>query len=131
MMMIIMLVMEEEFLLINNTGLSHTGYLIASFYGKLMPDQVYSSNALVELVKDGAPSIAASRSISYDTVSSPSTSEACGGSSLNTFISLCHASVSDCPMSCKSAWVTLAFLISVRGLCSKFSNFYDNICAQD
>jgi hypothetical protein len=50
-----MMVIEEEFILINSTGVSHTGCLIASFYGTLMPDQVYSSSALVKLVKDEAP----------------------------------------------------------------------------
>jgi hypothetical protein len=38
-------VIEDEFPLINNTGVSPTGCLIAPFYDKLTPDQVYSSSA--------------------------------------------------------------------------------------
>jgi hypothetical protein len=40
-------VIEDEFLLINNTGVWPTGYLIAPSYGKLTPDQVYSSSTPV------------------------------------------------------------------------------------
>jgi hypothetical protein len=38
-------VSEEDFPLINNTGVWPSGWLIAPFYGKLTSDQVYSSSA--------------------------------------------------------------------------------------
>jgi hypothetical protein len=41
------LVLEDEFPLINNTGVWPTGCLIAPFSGKLTPDWVYSHNTPV------------------------------------------------------------------------------------
>ena len=41
------LVLEDEFPLINNTGVWPTGCLIAPFYGKLKPDQMYSPSTPV------------------------------------------------------------------------------------
>jgi hypothetical protein len=38
-------VIEEDFPLINNTGVWPSGCIIAHFYGKLTSDQVYSSSA--------------------------------------------------------------------------------------
>jgi hypothetical protein len=50
------LVHEEDFPLINNTGVWPNGCLIAPFYGKLTSDQVYSFSAPLMLVPAGAPS---------------------------------------------------------------------------
>jgi hypothetical protein len=40
-------VLEDEFPLINNTGVWPTGCLIAPFYGRLTPDQVYAPSTPV------------------------------------------------------------------------------------
>jgi hypothetical protein len=40
-------VLEDEFPLINNTGVWPAGCLIAPFYGKLTPDMIYSPSAPV------------------------------------------------------------------------------------
>jgi hypothetical protein len=34
--------MEDEFSLINNTGVWPSGFLIAPYYGKLTPDQIFT-----------------------------------------------------------------------------------------
>jgi hypothetical protein len=50
-------VFEEDFPLTNNTGVWPTGFLIAPFYGKLTPDQVFSSSTHVNgqpVTPDGA-----------------------------------------------------------------------------
>jgi hypothetical protein len=47
---------EEDFPLINNTGVWPNEYLIAPFYGKLTSDQVYSSSAPLTSVTAVAPS---------------------------------------------------------------------------
>jgi hypothetical protein len=36
-------VVEDDFHLINNTGVWPSGYLIAPYYGRLNPDQIYSA----------------------------------------------------------------------------------------
>jgi hypothetical protein len=49
-------VIEEDFPLINNTGVRPSGCLIAPFYGKLTTDQVYSSSAPLTSVPAVVPS---------------------------------------------------------------------------
>ncbi|KDR12811.1 hypothetical protein L798_13273 [Zootermopsis nevadensis] len=50
------LVNEEDFPLVNNTGVWPNGCLIAPFYGKLTPDQVYSPDAPLTSVPTTADS---------------------------------------------------------------------------
>jgi hypothetical protein len=91
---------------------------------------------LLNLLKNWVPSTAASRSIKCNAISPPSTSEAHGWSSLNSFILLCQASVflqiqivPPCELKCFGK--IDVFFMSVRGLCSKCSNFYYSGCARD
>jgi hypothetical protein len=54
------LVLEDEFLLINNSDVWSSGCCIAHFYGKLKTDQLCSFSTDVKLIKDGAESAVAS-----------------------------------------------------------------------
>jgi hypothetical protein len=49
------LVNEDDFPLDNSTGVWPNGCLLAPFYGKLTPDQMYSSSTPVKITKVGAP----------------------------------------------------------------------------
>jgi hypothetical protein len=62
-------VLEYEIPPINNTGVWPTGWFISSFYDKLTPDHLYSSSTPIKLIENWAPSVAASRSISSNTLS--------------------------------------------------------------
>jgi hypothetical protein len=67
---------EEDFPLINNTGVWPNGCLIAPFYGKLTSDQVYSSSA--PLISE--PAVAPSDVAMSPATKLTSTSEELGGS---------------------------------------------------
>jgi hypothetical protein len=77
-------VLGNDFPLINNTGVWRTGCLTAPFYGKLTPDQVYSSSTPLKLIEDGASSVAACRPINSNTLSLAGTHETRAGSGLNS-----------------------------------------------
>jgi hypothetical protein len=63
-------VIEDDFPLINNTGVWPTGCLIAPFYGRLTPDQVYSPSTPV--IGDPSPSHPPNRASGGSPVSSRS-----------------------------------------------------------
>jgi hypothetical protein len=53
------LVNEDDFPLINNTGVWPNGCLITPFFGKLTPEQIYSPSTPVKTAQVGALSAAA------------------------------------------------------------------------
>jgi hypothetical protein len=70
------LVLEDGLVLINSNDVWPNDCCIAPFYGKLKTVQVYSSSTDVKLIKGGAESAVASRSINSNTVSPAVTIEA-------------------------------------------------------
>jgi hypothetical protein len=71
---------EEDFPLINNTGVWPSGCLIAPFYGKLTSDHVYSSSTPLTSV----PAVVPSDGTKSPSTMLTSTREELGGSSITS-----------------------------------------------
>jgi hypothetical protein len=115
---------EEDFPLINSTGVWPNWCFIAPFYGKLTSVQVYFPSALLNSVTAVAPS---------DVVMSPYAKITCTVSTVRRIVYIsgnCCATNSDrLTMSdnrCSDSIVT--FYQNVRGLRTKYTNFYYSVC---
>jgi hypothetical protein len=117
---------------IKNTGVRPNSCFLLPVYGKLTPEQVYSSSTPVKGIKRRAPSVAASKSISSNTVSAAGGNEARAESGLNSYFITMGFSFSvnsDRPaMSGKITFGDINFFCqTILGLLTKRSNFYDNV----